>query len=606
MHYATTVHHHIPMWREIINELFSVDDSAKYHSQYTIHEGKKTQRRDHGFFEAVRHVQRIPPLLMDLEVYFSLTCFGLAEHLLSLVLLPVKAVFYPKGMTLRDNVALAMIVCCLCVYWSCSAATTQLYSYLYHAVRRTSFIKLVIIFSMLDVLDKTLSSFSYDTLEVSYACVERYYEEYKEKKAKSNEFQKKNTVELQEGHLCEASNAFALPVLGGSGGSSTPSTSTNPTMVSSGDGGARIWPTEILREESPLHALEKRTAVSFFLLIWTAGTAMISTALHSLSLLLVAVTLNVAVNADDHSFVALLVSNNFNELKSSIFKKYTPESLHSVCVVDAIERLQYVLLFLVIILQHVSEKFDERAIADGLSILVVEVFIDFAKLLFCCRFNGIPVTIFRSYTELSLLDLASEKVLWKLPVLGVHVVRPVEGVPLTVSPPVGTTDAPSAALLLPSFGFAPKNVRRAGFNAVAYAALMLWCFLRVVGHLMGASVVVLVLSGGVLALTKLLLSALVTGISTRYVLRDLIDVSYNKLLRRPSPSAKDKPHSVHSSLARFYSALRPSDTAKMPMNHSNNEQQEEAHPQGFFIQLTPLLCALLKVNRFDLQAGKKK
>lgn len=244
------------------------------------------------------------------------------------------------------------------------------------------------------------------------------------------------------------------------------------------------------------------------------------------------------------------------------------------CVVDSIERLQYIFLFFVITTQHISERFNELAVFDGFVILLVEVFIDFAKLLFCCRFNGIPLSVFRSYTELSILDLAAEKVLWKLPVSAVRVIPPKEPVSLAASPPIGKKDHSLAQLLLPSFGFAPKNVKRAGFDSIAYASLVMWSLLRVVGFLCHSAPIVLALSFLALCLLKLLLSTIVSGVASRFVLRTLLETParHSSAVAGSAPSGEDK--------------------ARKDV--------------GFLVQLTPLLCALLKADRFDLQAGKKK
>lgn len=583
--------------------LFDTEDDAKYDAQFRIDSsGRRTQFRDLGFFRTIRHIKSIPPVILDLEVYFGLTCFGLAESMLSLLLLPVKGVIFGRRMTCREALSLYIMISSLFVYWICSSATTQLYSYLYHAVRRTSFIKLVMIFSILDVLDKALSSLAQDTLEVSYASWEGFLASHRVSNKMENS-RKGKRKKRRFGFLSRANNVHTAPdiispliapldkpmdlaphpVLSlpdtkneiketeDTRRSGNFSNSNDSTLVSS------FHCAE--REESPLESIEKPTSFSLGMLIFLTLTATFTVALHSLSLLLTAVTLNVSINADAHSLLALLVSNNFNELKSTIFKKYTPESLHAVCVVDAIERLQYIVLFFVISMQHISEKFNELAVIDGIIILGVEVFIDFAKLLFCCRFNGVPLSIFRTYTDLSVLDLASEKVLWKLPIAAVRVVRPAEWVAVASPLPVGKLDESIPLLLLPSFGFSSKNVKRAGFDALAYSSLLLWSLLRVVGFLCHSAPLVLLLSFVALCLLKLLLSSLVSGVAARFVLRTLLETK---------------------------SRNEPTTTVQGKKRESKVPEGDRHTSDGFVLQLTPLLCALLKADRFDLQAGKKK
>lgn len=52
-----------------------------------------------------------------------------------------------------------------------------------------------------------------------------------------------------------------------------------------------------------------------------------SVVLHSLLLFVQVVSLNVAINSHSNALLTLLVSNNFIELKGSVFKKFGPENL---------------------------------------------------------------------------------------------------------------------------------------------------------------------------------------------------------------------------------------------------------------------------------------
>lgn len=718
------------MWQQTIESLFDVEDGVKYAQQYVevseplpksdgeesgIGEESKTkdaqhriqkyivQRRDHTFFLSLRHTQLIPSLVGDLETYFALTCLGLAENLLHHVFLPVKCLFLGrKHCSTRDMVAMGIILWCLVVFWFFTFSTTHLYSYLYHAVRRASFVKLVIIFSMLDVLDKTLSSVTQDTLEVLYAVVEeKLAQRRRRKRRKEKELQSRKagpadgkdtedkavvsplrgnlrrrstkcaaatTMVVETSHTKSLRDSFRsdsslhppsspeLVMLNASQRRSrTEHTPTRQTFVESSSTRSRsssnLTPPLRRREESPFRTVEDPSLFSNTLLIGSSLGAMFSVALHSLTLLLIAVSLNVAINSDANSFFALLVSFNFNELKSTIFKKYSAESLHAVCVADAIERLQYVLLFSVVSMQYITEHFNIMIIVYGLFILFVELFIDFSKILFCCKFNTIPLAVFRSYAQLSLVDIASEKVLWKLPEPpAVRVVKPVEPIALAApSPPIGVLSPPHAKLLYPSLGFAPKNVRRTGFDVVAYASLLLWTMLRSGAQLFCAAPMVLFLCVLTVVLTKLCLSSLVTGLSARFVFRSLLEtrsesaVVPHAVVSDPSPSScsparlpgtpsssplqanttvdtvsAQPPSSLQDEVGSSLFSLSSSHPTSPPRaslrRHAKCNEMEEkpgknaldSSTPNFVLQLTPLLCALLMVDRFDLQAGKKK
>jgi len=53
-------------------------------------------------------------------------------------------------------------------------------------------------------------------------------------------------------------------------------------------------------------------------------------AIHALVLFHQAVTLNVAINSDSNALLTLLISNQFVELKGSVFKKFEKENLFQV------------------------------------------------------------------------------------------------------------------------------------------------------------------------------------------------------------------------------------------------------------------------------------
>lgn len=542
------------IWRDLFED---VPEEAKYAGQWELSaSGDRTRRRDEGFTRILRHVKRVPAILLDLELLFSITCIGLGEEMLRLLLLPIKCITCRRLVSLRDALSLCVMVSCLVTYSICGIMTTQLYSYLYHAVRRTSFIKLVMIFSMLDVLDKALSSVSQDTLEVLYAAWDAMRHPAPPSVGRPSVLggdEKKAAVEGEEhGILPRQDFREALSI----------------TASATSDGTAATR-----KHNDPVRSVG--------LFLGSGIAAFCSVALHSLSLLLAAVTLNVAINADGSALVALLVSNNFNELKSTIFKKHTPESLFSVCAADAIERLQYAVVFLLICAQHISERFTNAAVVDCAVILFVEVAIDLSKLLFCCRFNGIPLSVFRSYTDLTLLDLAAEKVLWKLRSGGevvVHVCPSKEAVNLNAAPAPHTHSAATALLLYPSFGFTPKVIRRTGFDSLAYTSLLMWSLLRLSAYLLTYAPLLLLVSFVFLCALKMLLTALVEGLSARFVLRTLLHHS----------------HSVRTTLHEI----------RYPQ--PRHQRQTPVPARTFTLQLTPLLCALLKAERFDLQAGKKK
>ncbi|KAK7194464.1 Eukaryotic membrane protein family [Novymonas esmeraldas] len=545
-------------------------DSATVSLTAALRDGR---RRDHGYSATRKHFERIPEMLVDLEFYFAVTGLGLFDTLVGTLLLPLKVLLPWRVCELRDVVALAVLAVTLGSYGVAGLVTTQLYSYLYHAVRRTSIIKLVMIFSILDVVDKVLSSLSQDSLEVLYATVDDVHAYYRTEQRSSSRRAAPEAAEKAGGDA--ASAAPARPP-------------------------------------------------SWWLLLGSALVACVSTSCHSLSLLLHVVTLNVAINAEGNALLALLVGNNFAELKSVVFKKNTPESLHSVCALDALERLQYVLFFFVMLLHHMHEHFSDFAVADVFVMLCVEVAIDFTKHLFVSRFNGIPPSVFRAYSQLSLLDLSCEMVLWRVPSLVVVTSGAAAHAP--------TEDV--AELLAPACGFAPKNVKRAGFDVIAYAALLLWSGGRFAGYLLLQAPLVCLLLVLLLAVVKLMLSSIIYGVCSRFTLRTLVvsPPSWPPMhgaipavahsggggphpRRSASASAATCAHLTASGVRLGVSPIsspRATPIGGHRRSRSSAAQSPTSAAAGgtaatrTHVRLTPLLLSLLKVDRFDLQAGKAK
>lgn len=618
--------------------------------------------RDHGYFNVLRHFRSTGTAFVDLEFYFAVTCLGLADELLGTMLLPFKAVVCWSRLECRDVVALAMLFFCTLSYYVCGWYTTQLYAYLYHAVRRTSFIKLVMVFNILDVADKVLSSFSQDALEVLFACVQQRWP------LSADTASSVPAPTTQKPYRPEAATAH-LP----SSSSTSPSSSlaTSRSVV----GVDRVADSDVVLEADrgdvvqPMKARWRRTGhvllpsplltsttthtrkalpecspnseqphpvprYSVWLLVGSGLAAAVGVTLHSLVLLLSCVTLHVGINAEGTTLLTLLVSNNFAELKSTVFKKYTPESLHSICAVDALERLQFVLFVLVMLLQQLHERVNDFAAADGAIILAAEVLVDFTKHIFASRFNGIATSVFKGYGQLTLLDVATERIFWRLPRIRVHVVQDRSVTVLTAHSPGVDSSVALPALLTPSYGYAPKNIRRIGFDSVAYAAMMLWGCGRAGGYLLTHAPLVLALVMASLVLVKIVLSSLVYGVTARFVLRTIVRVppQWPKTAATPvvGCSTADDDHSAAAGSSEMrgpprlchgvpvgvspictpraspvsYSLQR--DSAGTGDSADKGKRTAEKEEVCTVLQLTPLLCALLKVDRFDLQAGKVK
>ena len=59
---------------------------------------------------------------------------------------------------------------------------------------------------------------------------------------------------------------------------------------------------------------------------------------HSFLFFVNVATLNVAINSADQALLTLLISNNFAEIKTSVFKKFDENNLFQVASSDVTER----------------------------------------------------------------------------------------------------------------------------------------------------------------------------------------------------------------------------------------------------------------------------
>ncbi|KAJ1860078.1 hypothetical protein LPJ73_001537 [Coemansia sp. RSA 2703] len=77
--------------------------------------------------------------------------------------------------------------------------------------------------------------------------------------------------------------------------------------------------------------------------------------IHTLVLFYQVITLNVAVNAYSDQLLSLLISNQFVEIKSNVFKKWEKEMLFQVACADIVERFQEIVFLFIIILRNMAE-----------------------------------------------------------------------------------------------------------------------------------------------------------------------------------------------------------------------------------------------------------
>ncbi|KAI9672955.1 MAG: hypothetical protein M1817_003119 [Caeruleum heppii] len=170
--------------------------------------------------------------------------------------------------------------------------------------------------------------------------------------------------------------------------------------------------------------------------------------IHSTALFYQVITLNVAVNSYSNALLTLLMSNQFVEIKSTVFKKFEKENLFQLTCADVVERFQLWLMLLIIALRNIVEVggltlgststwseggpnnlgFDSAATSPGtiipksftifpkwsgqvlgpfLLVLGSEMIIDFIKHGYVSKFNNIKPAIYGRFLDVLAKDYYS-------------------------------------------------------------------------------------------------------------------------------------------------------------------------------------------------------
>lgn len=131
--------------------------------------------------------------------------------------------------------------------------------------------------------------------------------------------------------------------------------------------------------------------------------ALIYVTIHSVLVMFQATSLNVAINSNSKGLLTIMMSNNFVELKGSVFKKFDKNNLFQLTCSDVRERFHLTALLLIVIIQTMRE-YDWKSeqfyvmLPDCLWVIFSEFLVDWIKHAFITRFNEIPTEVYKEYT----------------------------------------------------------------------------------------------------------------------------------------------------------------------------------------------------------------
>ncbi|TKY59327.1 POLLEN DEFECTIVE IN GUIDANCE 1 [Spatholobus suberectus] len=142
---------------------------------------------------------------------------------------------------------------------------------------------------------------------------------------------------------------------------------------------------------------------SNILFLWVDNFFFTIVLVHSFILLVQAITLSACIVSHYNALPALLVSNNFAEIKSYVFKGYSKDNVHSmVYSADSIERFHISAFILFVLAQNILEAegpWFESFISNILLVYLFEMAIDVIKHSFIAKFNNITPIAYSEFLE---------------------------------------------------------------------------------------------------------------------------------------------------------------------------------------------------------------
>ncbi len=122
------------------------------------------------------------------------------------------------------------------------------------------------------------------------------------------------------------------------------------------------------------------------------------------------VALNVAINTKDNALLTLLISNNFIELKSSVFKRFQAENLFQIACADIVERFNIILFLILIGTEGLRRDYDFGNFVYSASVIFCcEVGVDWVKHAFISKFNRMSLDVYAHFEAVLRHDLTSSR-----------------------------------------------------------------------------------------------------------------------------------------------------------------------------------------------------
>ncbi|XP_019626331.1 PREDICTED: transmembrane anterior posterior transformation protein 1 homolog isoform X2 [Branchiostoma belcheri] len=136
--------------------------------------------------------------------------------------------------------------------------------------------------------------------------------------------------------------------------------------------------------------------------------------LHSTLVLFQATCLNVAFNSHNKSLLTVMMSNNFAEVQSNVFKSFGKKALFEMSCNDIRERFHYHVLLYIVVMRNMTEfnwspDHLYQLIPDVSMIIAAEYLVDWVKHAFITKFNEIPADVYDEYRASLAYDMISSR-----------------------------------------------------------------------------------------------------------------------------------------------------------------------------------------------------
>ena len=134
---------------------------------------------------------------------------------------------------------------------------------------------------------------------------------------------------------------------------------------------------------------------------------------HTLLLFYQLIALNVAINSHTNALLPLLLSNQFYEVKSSVFKRFEKENLFQLVCGDTVERFELTIILFIIAVRNTSELVQmfswesmlNCVLIGTIFVLFSECLADWIKHIFVAKFNHINPELYTVYQAVLCQDM---------------------------------------------------------------------------------------------------------------------------------------------------------------------------------------------------------